>query len=73
MAPRVPIRLHPSKQDGYGIPRQASSHGANFSGLSTAEAATGSALGWSFMKAINTIVSKHDPAFGEYPRPRPLC
>ncbi|KAL4954441.1 permease for cytosine/purines, uracil, thiamine, allantoin-domain-containing protein [Aspergillus filifer] len=39
-----------------------SSHGANFSGLSTGEtAATGSVLGWSFMKAINTIVSNMIP------------
>ncbi|KAL4907001.1 hypothetical protein BDW74DRAFT_131196 [Aspergillus multicolor] len=44
-----------------------SSHGANFSGLSTGEAATGSALGWSFMKAINTIVSNMIPPLVNIP------
>ncbi|KAL2810803.1 permease for cytosine/purines, uracil, thiamine, allantoin-domain-containing protein [Aspergillus granulosus] len=44
-----------------------SSHGADFSGLSTAEAATGSALGWSFMKAINTIVSNMIPPLVNIP------
>ncbi|OKL62315.1 hypothetical protein UA08_03031 [Talaromyces atroroseus] len=38
----------------------ASSHGADFNGLST-KTATGAALGWSFMKAINTIVSNVIP------------
>ncbi|KAF6817674.1 allantoin transport [Colletotrichum musicola] len=38
-----------------------SSQGADFQGLSTAEAATGAALGWSFMKALNTIVSNVIP------------
>ncbi|KAL3298374.1 putative allantoin permease [Colletotrichum asianum] len=38
-----------------------SSHGADFQGLSTTEAATGAALGWSFMKALNTIVSNVIP------------
>jgi NCS1 family nucleobase:cation symporter-1 len=46
---------------------QVSSHGANFSGLSTAEAATGPALGWSFMKAINTIVSNMIPPLVNIP------
>ncbi|KAL4799482.1 permease for cytosine/purines, uracil, thiamine, allantoin-domain-containing protein [Aspergillus venezuelensis] len=45
-----------------------SSHGANFSGLSTGQtAATGSALGWSFMKAINTIVSNMIPPLVNIP------
>ncbi|KAL2859021.1 permease for cytosine/purines, uracil, thiamine, allantoin-domain-containing protein [Aspergillus pseudodeflectus] len=44
-----------------------SSHGANFSGLSTTKAATGSALGWSFMKAINTIVSNMIPPLVNIP------
>ncbi|KAL4942361.1 hypothetical protein BDV06DRAFT_222214 [Aspergillus oleicola] len=44
-----------------------SSHGANFSGLSTSDAATGSVLGWSFMKAINTIVSNMIPPLVNIP------
>lgn len=38
-----------------------SSGGADFKGLSTAEEARGAALAWSFMKAINTIVSNVIP------------
>ncbi|TDZ20160.1 Allantoin permease [Colletotrichum orbiculare MAFF 240422] len=38
-----------------------SSKGADFQGLGTADAVTGAALGWSFMKAWNTIVSNVIP------------
>ncbi|KAH8660291.1 putative allantoin permease [Xylariales sp. PMI_506] len=38
-----------------------SSHGADFQGLSSAQAATGSTLAWSFMTAINTIASNAIP------------
>ncbi|KAL5337503.1 permease for cytosine/purines, uracil, thiamine, allantoin-domain-containing protein [Aspergillus crustosus] len=44
-----------------------SSHGANFSGLSTGATVSGSALGWGFMKAINTIVSNMIPPLVNIP------
>lgn len=40
--------------------KKASSHGADFNGLSS-KTVSGAALGWSFMKAINSIVSNVIP------------
>jgi cytosine/uracil/thiamine/allantoin permease len=40
---------------------QVSSGGADFDGLSNVQAASGATLAWSFMKAINTIVSNVIP------------
>ncbi|KAL3450017.1 permease for cytosine/purines, uracil, thiamine, allantoin-domain-containing protein [Aspergillus insuetus] len=64
---RVKSVLAPSGLFATMIWALVSSHGANFSGLSTAEAAAGSALGWSFMKAINTIVSNMIPPLVNIP------